>query len=176
VARAPEKVLAVRGAWLDGRDAVLQRLLRALDRAAAFINDPANIADVAKLVAAPHRVDVAPELVRSALQGTLRVSLHGAPRTAPTYLLVGRDGAARPEPRHAAWLYAQMVRWRQAVLSDEVLAAALSCFRPDLFDSAIGKRSGEVAGVPPDGVGAFAGPAFNSEDISGYVKACAPNK
>jgi NitT/TauT family transport system ATP-binding protein len=115
-------------------------------------------------------------MVRSALEGTLRVSMHAAPRTAPSYLLVGRDGAARPEPRHAAWLYAQMVRWRQATLSDEVLAAAVGCFRPDLFDSAIGEHRGEAAGPPPDGIGAFAGPAFNPDDISGYLKACAPIK
>jgi two-component system, oxyanion-binding sensor len=176
VARAPEKVLAVRAAWLEGRGEVLQRLLRALDQATAFINDPTNIADVAMLVAAPHRVDVAPELVRSALEGKLRVSVHGAPRTAPPYLLIGRDGAARPEPRHAAWLYAQMVRWRQAAPSGEVLAAAVGCFRPDLFDSAVGERRSEAAGAPADGVGAFAGPAFNPDDISGYVKACAPHK
>jgi two-component system, oxyanion-binding sensor len=176
VARAPEKVLAVRSAWLEGRGEVLQRLLRALDRAAAFINDPANMADVARLVATPHRVDVAPELVRSSLEGKLRVSVHGAPRTAQSYLLIGRNGAARPEPRHAAWLYAQMVRWRQAPLSDEFLATAVGCFRPDLYNSAIGETGSEASGAPADSVGAFAGPAFDSKDISGYVRACASDK
>ena len=33
------------------------------------------------------------------------------------YLLIGREGAARPDPVQAAWLYAQMVRWGQAPLS-----------------------------------------------------------
>ena len=51
--------------------------------------------------------------------------------------MVGRAGAARPDPAQAAWLYAQMVRWGQAPLSDELLAAAKAVFRPDLYDAAL---------------------------------------
>jgi NitT/TauT family transport system ATP-binding protein len=68
----------------------------------------------------------------------------------------------------AAWLYAQMVRWGQASLSDQLLAAAKAVFRPDLFDAAL-QRNGSNATAPPDGVGAFAGPAFDPEDISGHL-------
>ncbi len=171
VAHAPEKALAIRAAWLAERADVLPRLLRALDRAVAFINDPPNVEEVATLVAAPHRVDVAPELVRSTLEGRLRVAVHCAPRTAPSYMLIGRDGSARPEPVHAAWLYAQMVRWHQAPLSAELLAVAVGCFRPDLYDAAVGK-SVLATGAPADRIGAFAGPSFNAGDIAGYVAAC----
>ena len=135
---APEKVLAVRAAWVAQHGDELQLLLRALDRAAAYVNDPAHLDEVAALIAAPNRVGVAPPLIRATLQGCLPVGLDGSGRSDPRYMLIGRDGAARPEPVHAAWLYAQMVRWKQAPLSAELRAAARACFRPDLYDAAFG--------------------------------------
>jgi two-component system, oxyanion-binding sensor len=169
VARAPEKVLAVRAAWAANSADTLARLVRAIDGAVAFINDPAHLDEVAVLLAAPRHLDVSPELVRATLEGRLRTKLGGPLRTAPNYLLIGRDDAARPEPIDAAWLYAQMVRWRQTALSADALFAAKACFRSDLYDAALG------SGAKPDRVagalGAFTGPAFNADDIAGYVGA-----
>jgi NitT/TauT family transport system ATP-binding protein len=89
-------------------------------------------------------------------------------RTDARYLLIGHNGAARPDPVQAAWLYAQMVRWGQASLSDELLAATKTVFRPDLFDAAL-QSKGANATAPADGIGAFAGPAFDAEDITGHL-------
>ena len=69
VARAPEKVLAVRAAWAANRADVLERLLRALNRAADVINDPAYEDDVVALLAAPNRLEVAPEIIRAHSMG-----------------------------------------------------------------------------------------------------------
>ncbi len=65
------------------------------------------------------------------------------------YLLVGRNGAGRPDPAQAAWLYAQMVRWGQAPLSDEMRDAAMAVFRADLYDAALGPAPQTVAAEPP---------------------------
>jgi NitT/TauT family transport system ATP-binding protein len=169
-ARAPEKVLAMHAAWPADRASVLQRLLRALDRAVHFIADPNNLDEVAALVAAPHRLNVPPEIIRGTIEGQLRLERGSPARTVPNYILIGRDGTARPEPIHAAWLYAQMVRWAQAPLSLELLASAKACFRPDLYDTAL------CAGAKPqalaiDCIGAFAGPKFEADDIAGYIAA-----
>jgi ABC-type nitrate/sulfonate/bicarbonate transport system substrate-binding protein len=167
-ARAPEKVLAVHATWPAERPGVLQRLLRALDRAVHFIEDPKNLDEVAALVATPHRLNLPPETIRGTIEGQLRLVRGGAARTAPNYVLIGRDGAARPDPIHAAWLYAQMVRWHQAPLSPELLASAGACFRPDLYDAALcaGAKSHDLTTVD---VGAFAGPKFDAGDIAGYL-------
>jgi two-component system, oxyanion-binding sensor len=170
IARAPEKVLAVRAAWAGNRAEVLTRLLRALSRAAAFVNDPDHLDEVATLVCAPHRVAAAHETVHAAIQGRLRRTLGGPHCDVPNYLLIGRDGAARPEPAHAAWLYAQMVRWNQAPLSADLLAAARACFRPDLYDLAPGEAA-TLPKAPRDHIGAFAGPSFAADDLAGYVAA-----
>jgi ABC-type nitrate/sulfonate/bicarbonate transport system substrate-binding protein len=171
-ARAPEKVLAVRAAWATNRAGVLERLLRALHRAADFINDSAREDEVVALLAAPNRVDVAPEIIRGTLSGRMQMALDGSSRVSADYILIGRDGAARPEPVHAAWLYAQMVRWKQAALSPDLLAAAKACFRPDLYDAALsGATSAKLPRKLLDSVGGFTGPPFDPDDIAGYVRA-----
>jgi NitT/TauT family transport system ATP-binding protein len=84
-------------------------------------------------------------------------------------MLVGRKGASRPDPLQAAWAYAQMVRWGQAPLSPELLAATAGVFRPDLYEAAVDLREVPAAGEPRDGIGAFAGPAFDPRDIAAHL-------
>jgi len=171
LARAAEKVLGVRARWADENPDVLQRLVRAHRRAASFVEDHANRDEVAAILAAPNRIGVSPEVIRRTLDGRMKVAPDGTVRTDARYLLVGREGAARPDPVQAAWLYAQMVRWGQAPLSAELLSAAKAVFRPDLFDKAIAGGGGASSGNPVDGIGAFAGPAFDSDDIDGHLAA-----
>jgi NitT/TauT family transport system ATP-binding protein len=81
--------------------------------------------------------------------------------------MVRGSDANRPDPVQAAWLYAQMARWRQAPLSDDMRVAAQAVFRSDLYDAAIG--AAPCASQPIDGVGAFVGPLFNADDVADYV-------
>jgi ABC-type nitrate/sulfonate/bicarbonate transport system substrate-binding protein len=172
LARATEKLLAVRQSWSEENPETLVRLVRAHQRAADFIDDTRNRAEVAEILAAPSRIGVAAEVVRRTLDGKLKVTPAGDVRTSDRYLLVGREDAARPDPVQAAWLYAQMVRWGQAPLSPEHLADAKSVVRPDLYDAALGSTRGQPhVGEPVDGIGAFAGPAFDPSDVSGHLSA-----
>jgi two-component system, oxyanion-binding sensor len=171
LARATEKLLAVRGLWAEENPQTLLRLVRAHQRAADFIEGVANRNDVAEILAAPNRIGVAAEVIRRTLDGRLKVAPDGSVRTSDRYLLVGRQGAARPDPRQAAWLYAQMVRWGQAPLSAELLLAAKAVVRPDLYDEASERPVAEPANEPADGIGAFAGPPFNPDDIAGHLAA-----
>jgi ABC-type nitrate/sulfonate/bicarbonate transport system substrate-binding protein len=169
--RAVEKVLAVRQNWSEQHPDVVAALIRAASRAAEFIEQPENRAETALIVAQPERVGVAAELVQRTLDGLLKISPDGTVRQSDRYLLVGRDGAARPEPVQAAWLYAQMVRWGQTAYSREALKTAMGVFRPDLYDAALGR--GGQASEAPDAIGAFAGPPFNPDDIAGHLAAFA---
>jgi ABC-type nitrate/sulfonate/bicarbonate transport system substrate-binding protein len=172
LAHAAEKVLAMRARWAEENPDVLARLVRAHQRAADFIEDVSNRAEVTAILAAPNRIGVDAEVISRTLEGRLKVAPDGSVRTDDRYLLVGRSGAARPDPVQAAWLYAQMVRWGQTPLSKELLAAAKAVFRPDLFDAIV--QSGEaITTTPPDGIGAFAGPAFDAEDITSHLNSWA---
>jgi hypothetical protein len=145
--------------------------VRAHRHAAAFIEDSANRDEVAAILAAPSRIGVESEVIRRTLDGHLKVAPDGTARSSDRYLLIGRKAAARPDDVQAAWLYAQMVRWGQAPLSAEMLAAAKAVFRPDLFDAALDDGKPDLAGEPDDGIGAFAGPPFDANDIAAYLAA-----
>jgi NitT/TauT family transport system ATP-binding protein len=123
------------------------------------------------MLAAPNRIGVAPEVTRRILDGRMRIAPDGTTRVSDRYIMIGRGSAARPDPVQAAWLYAQMVRWGQAPLSVEFLDTAKAVFRPDLYDKALEPEPANPAGEPADGIGAFAGPAFDANDIVSHLAA-----
>jgi hypothetical protein len=108
-------------------------------------------------------------VIQRTLDGRLKISPDGQRRESSRYLLVGREGAARPDPAQAAWLYAQMVRWGQTAMRPEALRTTMEVFRPDLYDAAMGQQ-GKAPGAS-DAIGAFAGPAFDPGDIAGHLAA-----
>jgi ABC-type nitrate/sulfonate/bicarbonate transport system substrate-binding protein len=168
--RAAEKVLAVRQSWSEKNRTVLAALIRAHFRAAEFIEEPQNRAEAARILAQPERIGVDADVILRTLDGRLKISPDGTMRESSRYLLVGREGAARPDPVQAAWLYAQMVRWGQASISPEALEVAKAVFRPDLYDAALGLE-GDARNGSSDAIGAFAGPAFDAADIAGHLAA-----
>jgi ABC-type nitrate/sulfonate/bicarbonate transport system substrate-binding protein len=166
--RAAEKVLAVRQSWSEKNPQVLAALIRAAFRATEFIEH--NRAETAQLLARPERIGVDADVIRRTLDGRLKISPDGTVRESSRYLLIGREGASRPDPVQAAWLYAQMVRWGQASISPEALGVAKAVFRPDLYDAVLGLQQGASEGS--SGVmGAFAGPPFDAEDVGRYLDA-----
>jgi NitT/TauT family transport system ATP-binding protein len=168
--RAAEKVLALRRDWAEKNPDLVAALIRAHFRAAEFIEDPKNRAEAARILAQPERIDVDADVILRTLDGRLKISPDGTMRESSRYLLVGREGAARPDAVQAAWLYAQMVRWGQASISPEALKVAKAVFRPDLYDAALGLE-GNAGSGSSDAIGAFAGPAFDADDIAGHLAA-----
>lgn len=167
VARMSEKVLAVRAHWADENPAVLAALVRALAKAANFTEDPANRDAVSASIGV--RVGATPEVIARTLSGNLKIATDGTMRATDRYILIGRESANRPDPVHAAWMYADIVRWRQAPLSDELHKIAVSVFRPDLYDAALGSREPPPMTAPRDHIGAFVGPEFVASDIAGHL-------
>jgi NitT/TauT family transport system ATP-binding protein len=168
LARAAEKVLAIRQNWSEKNPEVVAALIRAIHRATEFIGDPQNRAEAARILARPEHVGINADVILRALNGRLKVSPDGTTRESSRYWLVGREGAARPEQIQAAWLYAQMVRWRQASISPEALKSAISVFRPDLYDAALGSRR-DADRDRSGSVDAFAGPKFDPTAIADYL-------
>ena len=63
-----------------------------------FIEAPDNRAEAAAILAKPEYIGVDAEVIRRTLDGRLKVSPDGKVRESSRYLLVGREGAARPDP------------------------------------------------------------------------------
>jgi two-component system, oxyanion-binding sensor len=172
--RAAEKVLAIRQSWAEKNPELVAGLVRAHVRAAEFIEQPQNRAEAARILGQPERIGVDASVLQRTLAGNLKISPDGTMRASNRYLLVGREGAGRPDPVQAAWLYAQMVRWGQTALKPDALKTAKAVFRPDLYDAAVhGTAPGRQSAVleASDGIGAFAGPAFDADDIAGHLAA-----
>jgi two-component system, oxyanion-binding sensor len=168
LARAAEKVLAIRQSWSERNPEVVTALIRAAHRAAEFIGDPENRTEAARILAQPEHIGIDADVILRTLNGRLKISPDGTTRESSRYWLVGREGATRPEPVQAAWLYAQMVRWKQASISPEALNTAMSVFRPDLYDAALRLRS-DADRDRSGAVEAFAGPEFDPADVAGYL-------
>jgi len=164
--RAAEKVLAVRQGWAEKNADVLKALVRAASRGSDFVEQ--NRTETARILAQPERIGVDAEIIQRSLDGRLKISPDGTMRDSSRYLLVGREGADRPEPAQAAWLYSQMVRWGQTAISRDALTTAMAVFRPDLYDTALGKAP---SAAPPAPFTAFAGPVFDPGNIEGYLAA-----
>jgi two-component system, oxyanion-binding sensor len=164
--RASEKALALRESWADENPDALVALIRAMARASEFAIRADNRTSVAHIVA--QRVGISHELVVRTLTGNLKTMPDGKTRKSDRYIVIGGDDANRPDPVQAAWAYAQIVRWGQAPLSDELRVRAERVFRADLYDGALG-----LAPSPAQGgnIGAFVGPEFDPSNLDGYLSA-----
>ncbi len=172
--RAAEKVLAIRQSWSEKNPELVASLVRAHVRAAEFIEAPQNRVETARILGQPERIGVDASVLQRTLDGNLKISSDGTMRASNRYLLVGREGGGK----------ARSGAGRLALRSDgslgtdhhqaDALKTAKAVFRADLYDAAIhdGALEGQSAvQEAPDGIGAFAGPAFDADDIAGYLAA-----
>lgn len=169
VQRAAEKVLAVRQIWADKNPQALAALIRAIFRAAEFAEVPENRNEVAQILARDEYIGVDAGVILRTLEGRLKVASDGTSREDSRFMMLAREDASAPDPLQAAWLYAQMVRWKQTPMNREGLKRAQAVFRPDLFEAALGRANAQQTGS--SAMGAFAGPVFAPETIEAYFAA-----
>ena len=125
----------------------------------------------ARILARPDRVGVEPDIIRRTLDGRLRICSrwHRAPERP---LSSGRTRGCW-EARSGAGGLAVCANGplgpSQTQLGKDALRTAMAVFRPDLYDAALGKATMPAAPKTPTSFAAFAGPAFDPEDIPGYL-------
>lgn len=139
--RCPEKVLAVRSGWLGENGDLAARLVRACAAAADWLDRETNRSEASELLAARHRLDAPAQVIRRTFDGLLPTGRGDEAFGSDRYMVFRRDGALRPDPRHARWLFGEMTRWGQA--SPEMEAAAVGVYRPDVFDAATGSTASD---------------------------------
>lgn len=171
-----EKVVGVPKAWASKNAAVLAALIRALDRAAAWADDPANCHELATLLAAPEYLGMPEEVVARALCGEILTGSGQAGRAVDDFLVLHRNGANLPSIEHALWIYSQMVRWRQALRRPGDEAVIRSIFRPDVYRAALAGAAwgpDPVAGGPgieaSDALDLFDHRPFDPTNIDAYL-------
>ena len=186
---SPEKVLGLRRDFAEARPDLVLKLVRAVHRAAEWCDRAENKRELAELLARPDILGVPSEIVRRGLERRL-VGLAGGDVEAPGFMTFASSAGTFPWVSHAAWLYAQMVRWGQVEHTPESYAAACASYRPDLARAALAplgvplpKADAKIEGalsaptpieatagalaIGPDGF--FDGGVFDPDDIDGIL-------
>ncbi|OYX08336.1 MAG: nitrate transporter [Rhizobiales bacterium 32-66-8] len=158
----PEKVLGVHARFANTEPDVLRRLVRALHAAARWCEDPTSHEDLARLLGEPRHLNLPADILRRTLDGRLHTAPGGALRVHPDYLILHRDNANRPSAEHALWIYHQIVAAGQGEFAPDAAREALSVYRPDIFDAAVG-RPHQPRVLTPDCVATQFGAVFDAD-------------
>lgn len=172
-----EKVLAFRQDWMELHPEPVDRLLRALHRAAAWCEDPANHPHLAELLARPHYLDQPQAGILPALQGRVSLASGLPPRDEPDLLVFHRGNAGLPRRSQALWIYAQFVRWGLLPAAGAAQQQAADVFRPDIHRRALGRASPGAGqdGPDPQEAPLFDGRLFDAEQIERYLASFPPS-
>jgi ABC-type nitrate/sulfonate/bicarbonate transport system substrate-binding protein len=174
--RGMEKVLGVPAAWAAGNAEIVAALIRALDRAAAWADEPANHAELAILLSRPAYLDLPASLIARALSGDLILGAGREARTIGDFLVLHRDQANCPSIDQALWIFSQMVRWHQVARHAADEAAIRASFRPDIYHAALAGQpwspqppARDLNSLEAGGGEFFDGRRFDPTNIDGYL-------
>ncbi|WP_081756444.1 CmpA/NrtA family ABC transporter substrate-binding protein [Candidatus Contendibacter odensensis] len=132
----PEKVFGVNLEWHEKNPRTHQALLMALLEATQWMDQPENRMEVVRLIAQKSYVNAPEDVVKMSMTGTFKYAQNEEPRPLPDFNVFYRYAANFPWRSHAAWFITQMYRWGQLEQPANILQAAASIYRPDLYRQA----------------------------------------
>ncbi|MET0271240.1 MAG: CmpA/NrtA family ABC transporter substrate-binding protein [Sphingomonas sp.] len=156
--RGVEKVLGMRADWAAANPDAVDRLLRALSRAAAWCDAPENHVALADMLAQHAYVGQPAALILPALTGRITLRRGTDPVPVPDFMLFHREATAFPWRSQAAWIYSQFVRWRMGEASPANQATAASVFRSDIYRRALAGTGATMPGASSKLEGALSAP------------------
>lgn len=136
----PEKVFGVSEEWADKYPNTHLRLLRALIRAAHWLdeNDNANRAEAVKILSRSNYVGADEKVIANSMTGTFEYE-KGDVRETPDFNVFFRHHATYPYPSDAIWFLTQMRRWGQIAepkSDDWYMKTAAQVYRADIYREA----------------------------------------
>ncbi len=158
----PEKVFGVSKAWAEKYPNTHIRVVKALIRAAHWLdeNNNANRSEAVAMLAKSQYVGADQEVIANSMTGTFEYE-KGDKREVPDFNVFFRHNATYPYYSDAIWYLTQMRRWGQiadAKSDDWYMNIAKEVYRPDIYQQA-------AASLIEDGVmSAKDFPDFNHED------------
>ena len=136
----PEKVFGVSKAWADKYPNTHLRVVKALIRAAMWLdeNDNANRPEAVKILAKSQYVGADAEVIANSMTGTFEFE-KGDKREIPDFNVFFRYNATYPYYSDAIWYLTQMRRWGQIAEHKEddwYMETAKRVYRPDIYATA----------------------------------------
>ncbi|MEM9707228.1 MAG: CmpA/NrtA family ABC transporter substrate-binding protein [Pseudomonadota bacterium] len=139
---APEKVLAVRSDWASAEQALGAKLIRAVWRAARWLNPASSRSLVSELMSRDRFLGVPADLIDRALRGRFMINGSGDGRASEGFVEFFAGAAGFPWRSQAEWIGTRLAA-RTGLDRDASVDASRKTFRSDLFRAAL-------AGVAPD--------------------------
>lgn len=136
----PEKVFGVSRQWAENNPNTHLRLLRAMIRAAHWLdeNNNANREEAVKILARSSYVGADEAVIANSMTGTFEYE-KGDIREVPDFNVFFRYHATYPYPSDAIWYLSQMRRWGQipeAKSDDWYMETAARVYRADIYEQA----------------------------------------
>ncbi|EMI4155457.1 ABC transporter substrate-binding protein [Vibrio parahaemolyticus] len=136
----PEKVFGVSKAWAEKYPNTHIRVVKALIRAAHWLdeNDNANRQEAVKMLSKSEYVGADAEVIANSMTGTFEYE-KGDKRDVPDFNVFFRHNATYPYYSDAIWYLTQMRRWGQisSEKSDDwYMDVAKEVYRPDIYQQA----------------------------------------
>ncbi|WP_278921967.1 CmpA/NrtA family ABC transporter substrate-binding protein [Pseudophaeobacter profundi] len=133
---APEKVLGVRHQWATENSATCAAMIRAMSKAAQWLDQPENTPLAVSILARSQHLDLPEHAIDPALTQRLTTRLGQSPRQTDRFLRFYQGAANFPWLSQASWIAAFLSRWH-GLDHAEAEATARACFRTDLYRDAL---------------------------------------
>jgi nitrate/nitrite transport system substrate-binding protein len=134
----PEKVFGVTKAWAEKNPNTHIHILKAMLRAAKWLDDPANRPEAVKILARSQYVGADAAVIANSMTGTFEYE-KGDKRPVPDFNVFFRYNATYPYYSDAIWYLTQMRRWGQIpeFKADSWYSdTAKQVYRPDIYAQA----------------------------------------
>jgi NitT/TauT family transport system ATP-binding protein len=156
-ASPPEKGLVLTRDFAESRPEETGRLMRAIWRACRWLDLAENRATAADILSRPEYLNLPPELSERGLMDRLHVSAQGEVRQYPRFIRF-HDGAANFPWRSLAALFARRIARLHGLEEGAAMAAAMACFRTDLYRQHLRSAGADLPGASARVEGAMAHP------------------
>jgi NitT/TauT family transport system ATP-binding protein len=153
-AAAPEKALAARAGWADADPPLAGALMRAVWRAARWLDQPGNREIAAEIVARPDHLDLPLSVTEPALTGALNFALPDRSGRFVTF----HDGAASFPWKSLGALAADWLARRHGLSPGPAALAGARAFRSDLYRRHLRSAGADLPGASMKLEGSLAHP------------------
>lgn len=154
---SPEKVLGVQHQWAEMNPALCHAMIRAVYKAANWLEQPENTPLAVEILARSRHLDLPEHAIDPALSGQFVTSLGQTPRQIDGFVTFHRAGANFPWRSQGSWIADVLSRWHSldVAMSRQV---AQACFRSDIYRDSLTPIGADMPGASQKVEGTMAVP------------------
>ncbi len=154
-AQAPEKVLAARRVWIDDNAASVSGLMRAVSRAARWLDQPENRVLAIEILERSAHLSLPVSAVEHALTGRFATRAGGPPVHVPDFVRFYDRATNFPWRSQAAWI-GEQISHLSGIDRSHAIEVAQSTMRPDSYRMHLGPLGVDMPGASAKVEGALA--------------------